>query len=135
MDCNAFFASVEQAVNPALRGRPVITGKERGIASAMSYEAKRLGVTRGMRLFEIKKICPDDEDTCHIQALRALSRVIDEVNSAYGKHTLHLGSTDRLNQFSQHLGDRGDLAPRKKILLKGETFRQRLKLPLWNVKV
>lgn len=59
VDCDAFFASVEQAMNPELRGKPVITGKERGIASAMSYEAKRLGVTRGMRLFEIKKICPD----------------------------------------------------------------------------
>src|SRR3989338_1959353 len=59
VDCDAFFASVEQAVNPALKGKPVITGKERGIASAMSYEAKRRGVVRGMRLFEIKRICPD----------------------------------------------------------------------------
>ena len=59
IDCDAFFASVEQAMNPALKGLPVITGKERGIASAMSYEAKRRGVTRGMRLFEVKRICPD----------------------------------------------------------------------------
>ena len=58
IDCDAFFASVEQALNPELKGRPVITGKERGIAAAMSYEAKRLGVTRGMRLFEIRKLCP-----------------------------------------------------------------------------
>ena len=59
VDCDAFFASVEQAMNPELKGKPVITGKERGIASAMSYEAKRRGVVRGMRLFEVKKICPD----------------------------------------------------------------------------
>lgn len=59
VDCDAFFASVEQSLDPTLRGRPVITGKERGIAASMSYEAKRRGVTRGMRLFEVKKVCPD----------------------------------------------------------------------------
>ncbi|MDP2630796.1 MAG: DNA polymerase IV, partial [Candidatus Uhrbacteria bacterium] len=41
IDGDAFFASCEQARNPKLKGRPVITGKERGIASSMSYEAKR----------------------------------------------------------------------------------------------
>lgn len=59
IDGDAFFASCEQARNPALRGKPVICGKERGIAASMSYEAKERGVTRAMRLFEIKKICPD----------------------------------------------------------------------------
>ncbi len=58
IDGDAFFASCEQSRNPALRGKPVITGSERGIASSMSYEAKAMGVTRGMRLAEIKKICP-----------------------------------------------------------------------------
>jgi len=37
----------------------VITGKERGIVSSMSYEAKARGVTRAMKLSDIKKICPD----------------------------------------------------------------------------
>jgi DNA polymerase-4 len=59
IDGDAFFASCEQARNPRLKGKPVVTGKERGIAASMSYEAKALGVTRGMRLFEIKKICPE----------------------------------------------------------------------------
>lgn len=59
LDADAFFASCEQAVHPELRGRPVITGKERGIVAAASYEAKARGVERGMRLFEVKKICPD----------------------------------------------------------------------------
>lgn len=59
VDCDAFFASVEQSLNPELKGKPVVTGKERGIAAAMSYEAKRRGVVRGMRLFEVKKVCPD----------------------------------------------------------------------------
>ena len=59
IDADAFFVSCEQALAPSLKGRPVITGKERGIVSAMSYEAKTLGVSRAMRLFEAKKICPE----------------------------------------------------------------------------
>lgn len=59
VDGDCFFASVEQMRNPSLLGKPVTTGTERGIASAMSYEAKACGVTRAMSLPEIKKICPD----------------------------------------------------------------------------
>ncbi len=59
IDADAFFASCEQAVHPELRGRPVITGKERGIVAAASYEAKARGIERGMRLFEAKKVCPE----------------------------------------------------------------------------
>ena len=59
IDGDAFFASCEQARDPSLRGKPVICGKERGIAASMSYEAKDRGVTRAMPLFEIKKLCPD----------------------------------------------------------------------------
>jgi len=59
LDADAFFASCEQAIHPELKGRPVITGKERGIVAAASYEAKARGVLRGMRLFEVKKVCPD----------------------------------------------------------------------------
>jgi DNA polymerase-4/DNA polymerase V len=58
IDADAFFASCEQAVNPRLKGKPVVTGKERGIASAVSYEAKALGIKRGMTIREIKRICP-----------------------------------------------------------------------------
>src|ERR1043166_7922657 len=59
IDADAFFASCEQSRDPALQGKPVITGKERGIVASMSYEAKAQGVTRGMRLFEVKRICPE----------------------------------------------------------------------------
>jgi DNA polymerase-4 len=59
LDADAFFASCEQAIHPELKGRPVITGKERGIVAAASYEAKAAGVTRGTRLFEARKVCPE----------------------------------------------------------------------------
>ena len=59
IDGDCFFASCEIALNPRLKGQPVVTGQERGIASSMSYEAKSRGVTRGMTLREIKRLCPE----------------------------------------------------------------------------
>jgi DNA polymerase-4/DNA polymerase V len=58
-DGDAFFTSVEQAVHPELKGRPVVTGKERGIIACASYEAKALGIRRGVQLWEAQKKCPD----------------------------------------------------------------------------
>lgn len=58
VDGDSFFAACEVAKNPSLRGKPVITGKERGIVSACTYEGKALGIKRGMRLDEVRKICP-----------------------------------------------------------------------------
>src|SRR4029453_10859074 len=59
IDGDAFFASCEQAANPKLKGKPVVTGKERGIAASLSYEAKARGVVRGMRIRDILKVCPE----------------------------------------------------------------------------
>jgi DNA polymerase-4 len=60
LDGDAFFAGVEIAKNPALRGKPVVTGEERGIATAISYEAKRMyGITRAMPIHEIRKKFPE----------------------------------------------------------------------------
>jgi DNA polymerase-4 len=59
IDADAFFASCEQAIHPELKGKPVITGKERGIVAAASYEAKARGVKRGMSLFDVMKVCPE----------------------------------------------------------------------------
>ncbi|MES2224849.1 MAG: DNA polymerase IV [Patescibacteria group bacterium] len=58
-DGDSFFASVEQMLNHTLRGKPVVTGGERGAATSISYEAKRLGIRRSMTLKEIRRICPD----------------------------------------------------------------------------
>ncbi|MEX1027627.1 MAG: DNA polymerase IV [Candidatus Paceibacterota bacterium] len=59
IDGDSFFASVEQARDPALKGKPVVTGKERGVVTAVSVEAKKRGVTRGMPAWEIRKLCPE----------------------------------------------------------------------------
>ncbi|MBJ7354393.1 MAG: DNA polymerase IV [Thermoleophilaceae bacterium] len=56
-DLDAFFASVEQRDNPALRGKPVLVGG--GIVTAASYEAKSRGVSTPMSLNQARAICPD----------------------------------------------------------------------------
>ncbi|WP_010287785.1 DNA polymerase IV [Kurthia massiliensis] len=63
IDMNCFYASVEQALNPALRGKPVAVGgdpkERRGIVVTCSYEARARGVYTTMRVTEALKICPE----------------------------------------------------------------------------
>ncbi|HVS74641.1 MAG TPA: DNA polymerase IV, partial [Candidatus Acidoferrales bacterium] len=56
VDVDAFFASVEQVLNPRLRGRPVLVG--RGVVASASYEAKFRGVRTAMSFREALRICP-----------------------------------------------------------------------------
>jgi DNA polymerase-4 len=56
-DLDAFYASVEQRDNPALRGRPVIVGG--GVVLAASYEAKRRGVRTAMGTARARALCPE----------------------------------------------------------------------------
>jgi len=55
IDGDAFFVGVEVAKNPKLRGLPVVTGAEKGIVTALSYEAKALGIVRGMPTYRVKR--------------------------------------------------------------------------------
>ncbi|MEI8130170.1 MAG: hypothetical protein WCG55_01545 [bacterium] len=57
-DGDSFFVACELSQNPEYRGLPVVVGEDRGIAVAMSPEAKNLGVTRGMPVFQIKRRFP-----------------------------------------------------------------------------
>lgn len=61
IDMNSFFASVEQQLNPAIRGRPVaITAmeNEKGCCVAASYEAKAHGVKTGTSVPDARRLCP-----------------------------------------------------------------------------
>ena len=59
IDGDAFFVAVEMAKNPKLKGKPVVTGEERGIVSALSYEAKAIGIVRGMPIYKVKRDFPN----------------------------------------------------------------------------
>ena len=55
-DLDAFYASVEQLLDPSLRGIPIAVGG--GVVLAASYEAKRFGVSGGMSGWKAKQLCP-----------------------------------------------------------------------------
>jgi DNA polymerase-4 len=63
---NAFFASVEQAHRPYLKGKPVLISADpygtpkgaRSVAATASYEARAFGVKTGMPLYQAKELCP-----------------------------------------------------------------------------
>jgi len=55
-DLDAFYASVEQLLDPSLRGRPIAVGG--GVVLAASYEARAFGVRGGMSGWEAKRLCP-----------------------------------------------------------------------------
>lgn len=62
VDFNSYFASVEQQLNPRLRGKPIIVipvATDATCAIAASYEAKAFGISTGTPVYEAKKICPD----------------------------------------------------------------------------
>ncbi len=73
------------------------------------------------------------EDAVRVKNLRKLSEVTDKINSLYGKHSLYVASSNPANTKDQHT--RNCTAWRKKTLLKGESFRRRLALPLLRLRV
>jgi len=59
IDGDGFFAACEIAQNEALRGKPVVAGEDKGMALAVSYEAKKRGISRGMTMRQVRELCPD----------------------------------------------------------------------------
>jgi len=64
VDMDAFYASVEESLNPDYRGKPLIVGadpkggKGRGVVLTANYEARKFGIHSGMPISKAYKLCP-----------------------------------------------------------------------------
>ena len=86
LDMNSFFASVEQEMNPSLRGKPVAVvplQADTTCCIAVSYEGKAFGVKTGTKVREAKKLCPQMVfiDGDHGNYVKYHNRVVDAVES------------------------------------------------------
>ena len=62
IDLDSFFVSVEQVLNPELRGKPIVVGgkpNRRGVVATASYEARAFGLHSGMPLVTAARLCPE----------------------------------------------------------------------------
>ena len=86
IDMDAFYASVEQRDNPALRGRPVAVGHgaQRGVVAAASYEARAFGVRSAMPSTTALRQCPELIFVPpRFAVYRAISRLIHGIFAEY----------------------------------------------------
>ena len=132
VDPPAFCTTVEALVAPALRTRPVAVappGAERAVVLALSTEARRAGIERGMAVREARKLCPDllfipPNPRLYAKASRALHEILRVYAPVieprgYGHAFLDLSGTGRL------LGPPVDVAERVR-----REVGERLRFPL-----
>ncbi len=83
---DAFYASVEQRDNPALKGKPIAVGQAdgRGVVAAASYEARRFGVRSAMSSSKARRMCRDLIFVdCRFDVYKAVSAQIHEIFHEY----------------------------------------------------
>ncbi len=92
VDMDAFYASVEESLNPDFRGKPLIVGadpkggKGRGVVLTANYEARRFGVHSGMPISKAYKLCPDGIYVRpHFDRYREFSQKTMEIIRKYSK--------------------------------------------------
>ncbi|UYM07691.1 DNA polymerase IV [Solicola gregarius] len=110
-DLDAFYASVEQRDDPALRGRPVIVGG--GVVLAASYEAKARGVQTAMGGRQALRLCPDaivvgPRMSAYVEASRAVFDVFENTSPlveglSIDEAFLDVGGLRRLRGSPEHI--------------------------------
>ena len=89
IDMDAFYASVEQRNNPALKGKPVIVGgrpNSRGVVSTCSYEARRYGIHSAMPTSEAYRRCPHAVFISHVN-FDEYRRVSEQIHGIFKEVT------------------------------------------------
>ena len=115
LDADAFFVGVEQALHPELKGKSVITGAERGMVIALSYEAKACGVKRGMPVSEVTHICPDcillptDYESCLLFSKRIFT-ILKQYTPCIEEYSIDEGFFDLTGTRRMHHKDYKEIA-------------------------
>lgn len=106
IDMDAFFASIEQAINPRLKDKPLIVGsrgnKMHTVVCAASYAAKALGIHSGMPSREAFSICPQLEFVAADQAKYIWTS--EQIFQLLGEYALPLNYTS-IDEFQLELAD------------------------------
>jgi DNA polymerase-4 len=107
LDMNSYFASVEQQVQPHLRGKPtavVTVDAESTVCIAASYEAKAFGVSTGTALGEARKKCPD------LNVVMARHEIYvdyhERIKKAVEEKCLHVSQVISIDEMECRLGGR-----------------------------
>ncbi len=114
LDMDAFYASVEQRDNPALKGKPVIVGSpptQRGVVCAASYEARKFGVKSAMPSVTAGRLCPKGVFLRpRMEAYRAESHAIMGIMEEFAGGLIQQVSVDEayVDVSSQHQADTAD---------------------------
>jgi len=95
IDLDAFFVSVEQVLNPELKGKPVIVGgdpERRGVVASASYEARAFGIHAGMPSSTARRLCPQAISILsHFSLYRGASTKFMEILGDFSPHIEPLG--------------------------------------------
>lgn len=105
VDMDAFYASVEQYDEPAIRGQPVIVGwtGRRAVVCAASYEARRFGVHSAMPMYEARRLCPKGiYRPVRMQRYREISACVFECLAEYSPQIEGLSLDEAYLDLSDH---------------------------------
>lgn len=104
VDLNSYFASVEQQLDPTLRGKPIAVapvGADTGTCIAVSYEGKKFGVKTGAKVREARLLCPDIifVKPRHNAYIRFHHAILEAAETVLPIHAVH-----SIDEFSCRLG-------------------------------
>jgi len=127
IDLDAFFVSVEQALDPGLKGKPMIVGgdpERRGVVASASYEARYFGIQAGMALSRARCLCPQATFIrAHFSRYKEASAKFMEILGDFSPHIEPLGLDEAyldVTGYEEPYGSPRQLA----LAIKGRVFKE-----------
>ena len=118
VDLDAFYASVEQRDDPALRGKPVLVGAPTGrsVVAAASYEARTFGCRSAMPMSEARRRCPQaivvmPRMAAYVEESRRFRAILDRYSPlveplSIDEAFLDVGASEQLFGSAREIGER-----------------------------